>query len=287
MPTQAERMPELHFEFIVNDPRSKYDKKRIRQQVKRDVRRRRELQSAQALRLAGPLPSLNLKHLATSGPEVFHSVLPVSRTSKDLATSNYDQICLEKGDVLGSLHRADSVPVALALPRTTTDDIAGDPNSTVGRFDTDIENVFSHVLFETSDDSVSSNPEYNAEVGRGCELVTGTSTFFGNQIQNSQIGYSSTPSQLIPSLRSGCYDPFDSAIVPMNDAVVSYLTFFATSMWPAHPFKHNGGSFFKYFGSSPVDNEAFFYATIASAAARRASRLKTSQSQQFDSSLED
>lgn len=47
-------------------------------------------------------------------------------------------------------------------------------------------------------------------------------------------------------LGSGCNDPFQTTAVRIDQTVVSYLSFFATSMWPAQMFKGDGSMFFRY-----------------------------------------
>jgi hypothetical protein len=220
-------------------------------------------------------------------PKVFQIVLPVFRAIENSVTDINEGICLRRKDVLGPLPAGDVVSMALVLQRTTKKNITLGPSPVACLYDTTVTDASDGALVETSDQWVSCQIESYPEVEGGCNLAIKKSPITGNQNHHFPRARISASHQLKSTLGSGCYDPFGSTVVPIDKTFGSYLTLFATSMWPAHPFTHGGGLFFKYFGSFLFENEAFFYATIASAAARRASRLRTFQSRQSEISRED
>jgi hypothetical protein len=65
---------------------------------------------------------------------------------------------------------------------------------------------------------------------------------------------SGRPSQLAlsASISFNGYDPFDASITSVDGILSSYISFFATSIWPVYSSKKSAGTFMSSFGSMAV-----------------------------------
>lgn len=267
----------LHFEFITSDPTSPTNRQRIRKQVKRHVRRRKEIHVANALKLVGPLPWEKSKSSASVGIENKERGPPTTATSIIPGTSHWEGPGAEAQEGSGVL--AAPVwkktiqfvpPVASNVSQNNLPQSNGQAVTRSGRVRTFHKEISHHIGWEQVQDSTSNTLVLDQVVARA-SLREDTRS---NPLSIYNIGPSS-------------HDPFSTSTIPSTQTLGSYLNFFATAMWSTQPSKDSDMSFFNNFGSVLAGNEAFIYATGASAAARRASKLRTIGPRQSQSDLED
>lgn len=222
------------FEFILGDPRSQSNKKRIRHQSVQDTWRQRRERSKKAIQ-----PT---KLWTTST----FSRYPLTRTLPGVAKSKPQLLRISNSE-------------APTNARSDENYLASD-QSHFAR---------TSVLNKKVGSGPSSTPENTvAKVSAPRALQTAQSAL------NARISFNG-------------YDPFDASIISVDGILNSYISFFATSMWPVYSSKKSAGTFMSSFGCMAVDNEALLYAIAASAAARQSSERRAGARRAFKYTAED